>query len=346
LFQLGKSTVFGLDIGFGSVKVVQLKKSGKDISIVGFASEPIAEKSLQKTKILEKNKIQEALKKAVKSAKPHAITTKAVCAALPEHLVFTKVIELPKIKENALAKTIPYEAGEFMPISLEETYLDWQILGDNPDKSKIEVLVVAAPKTLVDDYIDLVKQADLQLFALETKPISAVRAIAKNEKEGLAILDIGAEASGIAIVDQGIIRLTGTVTVGANMVDKALQTNLNLKPEDASKIKYESGLSFKTETKTKEIIQQALAPITDELAHTIKYYQSRIKAEGKIAKIKLCGGGAAIQGIADYFSRQTGIHTEIGNPLVHLSKSSEKILSKTDALPYTTAIGLALRELG
>lgn len=344
MFQIKKTQTFGLDIGFNSLKVVQLKKKGKQFEIVGFAQSAIPKTSLQKNKILEKKKLAEVLKATLTKATPHHISALEVVAALPEHLVFTKIIELPKMKEKEVGKTIPYEASEFLPISLEETYLDWQILAKGANSEKIDVLVVAAPKSLVDDYIDLVKLAGLQLVALETKPIAASRALVKDEKEGLAILDIGAQATSVAIIDESILRLTGTTATGSNAINFALQRNLNLKEEEASKIKIEKGLSTKTDLKTRKIIETALLPIVDEVTHAIKYYQNRIKAEGRISKIKLGGGGAALAGIASFFEKQTGILTELGNPLIHLSKQSQILISKTAALSFTTAIGLALRE--
>ena len=215
-----KKATFGLDIGYQTMKLVQVKGSGKNARLVGAIEMPIMTDSLSKDGIQNKEKLAETIRQAMAAAKPHPITAKIVASALPESLVFTKSIEVPKMSVKELDKNIPYQATEFFPIPTEETYMDWQVVGQKDNN--MEVLVVAAPKVLVKAMVNVVELASLELMGLETKPISLIRALINpQDKETYLILDIGAKTTSLVCYDQQAIKLTSTVAIGGNH----LQTN-------------------------------------------------------------------------------------------------------------------------
>lgn len=147
-----KQPTFGLDIGLKTMKLVEVSGSGAGASLLGAVEVKVPEHSITKEGVKDKDKIAKILQEAVAVAKPHRINTKLIASALPESLVFTKSLELPKMKPEELAKNIPFQATEFFPIPPEETYMDWHVVGELPNGT-MEVLVVAAPKVLVDSPI-------------------------------------------------------------------------------------------------------------------------------------------------------------------------------------------------
>lgn len=335
--------MIGLDIGYKTLKLVSVKKRGRSFHLISYNEVPIPPACLQKNGIKDRNKISLALKQALHSAKPKPISETQASGSLPESLVFTKILTLPQLQEQELAKAVPYEAASALPVSKEEVYLDWHVLGSTPGQTTLDVLVAAAPKTLIDQYLAIIKEVGLQLLTLETKPISISRAtISDSDLAGVASVDIGAQASSISIFDSSAVRLTSTVASGAEAINKLLATEGVLKEAEIEAFKREKGFT-KATLKEKQLLSQALSPIIQEVQNSIKYYQNRIKAEQRISKIKLCGGGAALPGIVDFFQKETGISSEIGNPLVHIT-AGQNLIPKAESLKYTVAIGAALRE--
>lgn len=299
-----KKATFGLDIGLKTLKIVQVKGSGPNAYLVGAVEIEVPERSITKDGVKDKEKIAEIIKTSILGAKPEKITAKIVASALPESLVFTKSLDLPKMTDAELKKNIPFQATEFFPIPPEETYMDWQVVGNMPDGT-MEVLVVAAPKVLVDSLMATINLAGFEPMGLETKPIAVTRALVSAKEKGpILLIDIGAQSSSMICYDQGTIKLTSTLTLGGDKIAENV--------EDGVKI------------------------IANEASHLIKYYQNRLSQTQLFRKILLSGGGANISQIPELMEKITKIKTEIGQPLIKVNNYDPK---------FATAIGLALKDI-
>ena len=300
-----KKPIFGLDIGYQTLKVIQLKGDGAGARLLGVGEVPIEPKTVSKEGIKDKKKAAESIIAAIKIAKPHSISAKIVSSALPESLVFTKSIGLPNMTPQEINKNIPYQASEFFPIPPQEMYIDWQIVGQLPGKNLVDVLVVAAPKRIVDSFAETIQMAGLELSSLETKPVAVVRALIPPSDPGpYLIADVGAKTSGIICYDQRTIKITSTISSGGDDLAKDLEPNL------------------------KNLIS--------EILHLIKYYQNRIGQATIFRKIILTGGGANIPNLAPLMENQTKIKTEIGWPQIQLKTFNPK---------FAAAIGLAMKKI-
>lgn len=300
-----KRPILGLDIGYKTLKVMQLKGDGPGATLLGVSEIEIPPKSLGKDGIKEQKKVAQAILQAMHNAKPHPITARIVSSALPESLVFTKSVDLPSMTFQEINKNIPYQASEFFPVPASETYMDWQIVGSLPGKNTTDVLVVAAPKKIVDSFAETIKIAGLELSSLETKPVADTRAlIPTNDAGPYIILDIGAKISSLTCYDQSTIKLTSTVSAGGD----------------------DLGTDF----------EQNLKNIATEITHFIKYYQNRIGQATIFHKIILAGGGANIENVAKELESATRIKTEASWPTIR---------TKTYNPKYATVIGLAMKRI-
>lgn len=300
-----KKPIFGLDIGYQTLKVMQLTSDRPGARVSGAAEIAIDPKTLTKEGIKDKNKVAEAIHRAMQNAKPHPITAKMVSSALPESLVFTKSIDLPKMSEEEINKNIPFQAGEFFPIPPSEMYMDWQIVGDLPGKNQVDVLVVAAPKVIVNSFAEVIKLAGLELSSLETKPVADVRALVLPSDPGpYLIIDIGAKTSSILCFDQQTIKMTSTVSAGGDDFTTNFQPNID--------------------------------NLASEVVHLVKYYQNRIGQATIFRKIILAGGGANVPHAAEALEKATRVKTEIGWPVIK---------TKTYNPKFATVIGLAIKRI-
>lgn len=300
-----KKPILGLDIGYQTLKVMQLKGDGPGASLLGVSEITIPPKTLGQEGIKDKKKIANAMLEAMRNAKPHPISAGIVSSALPESLVFTKSVDLPSMSFEEINKNIPYQASEFFPIPPQETYMDWQVVGSLAGANTTDVLVVAAPKIIVDSFADMIQSAGLELSSLETKPVADARAlISAKDLNPYLILDIGAKNSSLTCYDQGTIKLTSTISIGGD--DLGTDLNPNIK-----------GLS-------------------SEIVHFIKYYQNRIGQATIFRKIVLAGGGANLKDLPEKLEKATRIKAEIGWP---------QIKTKTYNPKFATVVGLAMKRI-
>ena len=351
-----KKEYFGLDIGYNTLKIVQLEKSGHDFRLVAY-NETITPPNalLDKNPVIRKS-LSETIRKSMESAKPHKISAKAICSALPESMVFTKIIKLPVLKEKELANAVPFEAAEFFPMPLAEMNVDWQVLDSNGNgnknvaknapKTENEILVVGTPKKVVKDFTDLLDLAKLELIALETKPIAAARAIMLPEEKDVYILvDFGSETSSVCIVDNLMVKTTGTSNTGGNVITRNLAQELKIDIQDAEKIKKTSDEKSPYEAAKKVIIEKSIDLLVEEIKTSIKYYQTRLESGSVIKGIKLYGGSARLPNLSEYIQKQLNIPTVLANPWSRIKTRPAYAVPVSESLKYTTAIGLAMRDL-
>jgi len=301
---------FGLDISDFSIKIAQLDKRGVKI----LTRTSIPKGVIKEGEIKKGDELVEILKKTVKDIK----TSYAVCS-LPEQHAFVKVLDFPKMKASEMKEAIKWETEANIPLSLDEVYLDSQILSSN------NVLVNAAPKTLVDKYLEVLRKADIEPVVFEIESVATARSLIKKEIKPVLIIDLGFSRTSF-IIFKDHIRFTNSISVSNQGMINDISKKLKISFKEAQALKFEKGLQGD--------ILKVLTPSLNELIEKIDDCADFYKEE-KISKIILCGGGAYLNGLPEYFTTKSKIPTELGKPWIKVNKK--------DILAYSTVLGLALR---
>lgn len=320
-----RENVLGLDIGFETLKLVELERNKKDVFLVGSIEIPLKDRILLKDKFKDKTGTANLIKEACRKAKPYPIKARRIVSALPETFVFSKTIQMPKMSEEEYKNAVPIEAAQYLPIPVEEVYIDYQILIVHPDEPLVDILVVASPKKLVDDYVEMTKIAGLELAALETKPIAVGRAVAASSViNGTIIAEIGTELTRISIWDNNSIRLISSVSTGKNQIIESMGLIQGATNDEPNADKADQNVCL------------AISNISNEIINAIKYHQNRDYNPKPITKLLLCGTGSAIPGVSEILSLQTKIEAEVVSPRLN---GKDKLGTN-----FITAYGLALRN--
>ena len=85
-----ENSVFGLDIGYETIKLVQLVRHKNSIKLVGYSEMPLTERILERDSFKNKAATANLIKEACRKAKPFPIRAKKIVSALPETFVFSK----------------------------------------------------------------------------------------------------------------------------------------------------------------------------------------------------------------------------------------------------------------
>lgn len=344
-----KPTAFGLDISDLSLKVIQLKKSGKFFKLASFGETRMKPGIVEGGEIKNENALSENIKKAVKEACGEKIKTKHVVISLPEEKAFLQVIQLPLMKEEEIKKAVYFEAENYIPLPVEKVYLDSQIISRDAKTNKLNVLIVAMPKTIIDSYIRSLRGAELEPLALEIEPIAIARALVKDNtaSQVLILVDLGENRTSFNIFFEQSLKFTATSQFSAKNFTELIAQNLKVSFQEAETLKIKNGIS--NNDSGKKIIK-ALNPALKELVDLSEKYINYCQAQynQKVAKVLLCGGGANLAGLADFLSQQLKVPVEKSNPLVNITGCSIRktcLLKPEESLRYTTALGLALRGI-
>lgn len=335
-----KRDVIGLDIGTSNVKYVQLKEKGRLTKLIGYGSFKVPENIIIEGIITEPEKLAAIVKKELANPPWGKITASRVVAALPDSKLFTHVLELPILSEKEIENAINLEIDQSIPVAASDLYTDWKIVNEQEDK--IFVFMAAAPKIIVDSYIQFLKLISMEPVAFEISLAAVARAVvSEGEKhQSIILIDIGGQTTNMAIYDNGI-QVASSHPIGSNTIKESLATVLNVKGKELDSY-LQAGIS--EDEKSSAVIKSELKKILIQVERMIQYSKEK-RNDKPISKIIISGGLGAMNGLDGYISENTKIETVVGNPWSNISIYPIKPVPKKEAPMFASAIGLSLRGL-
>ena len=334
--------VFGLDIGFSSLKVMQTTTQNKRQIVTGYGVTGFDPKAIKDGIIIEPEIIA---KTAVELFNKHLvgdITTRRVAVAVPAARTFTRTITLPKLNNKDLADAVRLETEQYVPVPIEELYVDHAVI--NEMEKDQEVLAIAVPKKIVDSYVQLSALLGLEIVAVETTISSASRLFVQAERSDVptVLIDFGSLSSDITIYDKALI-VTGTVPGGGDSFTTAIADKLDVNRDEAHIIKTKYGLGL---SKKQKEITESLSPILDqmlkEIRRMIRYYEERSGTERKIGQVVTMGGGANMPGLSEHMTNLLRVPVRMCDPWQHLDFGGLQPPNTIEKSMYITVSGLAL----
>lgn len=365
------NALFGLDISDISLKLVELSGKSSGFEVQAYSDSSIPKEVMSGDKIINPSLLVSGIKQIVHAPKFGKVTTPHVVASLPETKCFVRVIQMPAVSEAEAEEAVPWEAEAYIPMPISQVYLDWLILNASEkagDENKMKILITAAPRDYIDDLVGIIKEAGLELVALEAESQATARSIvAKNTNETVLIADIDTIRTSLIIYDKGVLQFTSSLPVAGNMMTETIAKTLSVSFDEAEKLKREIGVgeeaAGETDAKTMGKVRRAIMPIVDNLVEEIKniirFYEDHSAGGGRIGKLLLVGGSSKLKhlpsflhdkfthsGVLDHALRSLpGMKVELGNPWINiLGKGQTPPMSRESSLSFATAIGLAMRE--
>jgi type IV pilus assembly protein PilM len=348
----GKSTsIIGLDIGSASVKAVELTARAKGIELqhVGIAKLP--PEAIVQGAFLNSTAIVEAIREAVNGA---GTRTKNVATAVSGHSLIVKKISLPSMTRDELEESIRWEAEQYIPFDINEVNLDFQILSSGETEGQMDVLLVAAKKDLIDDYVNVITEAGLHPAVLDVEAFAVENAFEANYEvvpdEVVALADIGSQVVNINIISNGVPAFTRDISTGGNVYTEEIQKALSIGWEEAERIKIGGSSTEQSQEVVPQEVEQAMQSVTDtvtaEISRSLDFFAATA-AESRINRIVLTGGGSRVSGLDAAFHSKTNIPVEHLNPLARRIPSSRFDQEFLEEVGPTlgVSVGLALRRM-
>lgn len=347
---------FGIDLSDLSIKIVNLKKKGGSFELTSFGRQEINEGLIANGEIKKEEELIKIIKEAIQKVKGEPLETKYCVASLPETVSFVQVIKMPLMDEKELSEAIKWELEAHIPLPKDEIYYDWQIIdaGEKIQKDHLDVLIGVLPKKTVDPYLNVLKKAGLKPLIFEIEPVATTRALIKNgySDNPVIIIDLGANRTSLFIFYNQTIYFTTTLPIYNSLLVNTLSQKLNIDRAKALQIKLKVGLNIQhPESRIYQELSIPLLDMSEKIKNYIEFYNEHlISLHGNgnnIAKIIFCGGGAMLNGLTEFLSKELKMPVEVGNPWINICENStDKIpdFNKNESLSFTTAIGLALRN--
>ncbi|WP_171056223.1 type IV pilus biogenesis protein PilM [Paenibacillus sinopodophylli] len=221
----------GIEITDTQIKVCEVQQKGKtDTRILNYASAPLEEGIVDDGKIVDKEKLQAALKSVLDSKR---FNTKYAHFAIPSQIVMVRSLKLPDIVNTELKKLVQFEMKNNLSMAFDDPSYDFIKLPKPlaepstpaPENANLcEVLVVAAPTSILQDYVDIFEHLKLKPCSIEIKPFSLLRLVEWREirADGMHVLvNVNELSADITIIEDGSFKLTRNVEVSFKTVTNA-----------------------------------------------------------------------------------------------------------------------------
>ncbi len=337
---------FALDMGSSAIRVVQLRGSGTNRTLVKYGAAPINVQLALSDAQVDRAAIGSVIRQLLTESD---ITTKNVVVGLPANKTFVTVVDLPKMNPQELASTIKYQADQYIPMAVDDAKIDWSVLGDSPvEAGKTEVLLASVSNQFSEKRMELLESIGLNVIGLEPESLALSRSLSPvtGGQGAQMILDMGEYATDIVMTLGGIPRLVRSIPTGGQSLLKSAKQNLNIDDNQSRQFVYKFGFD---KTKLEGQIFKALEPsaqvIVTEIQKSMKFFAGRYK-NAQLGGIVTSGAAALLPGFHQYMSDAAGgVPVQAGNSWQNVSYSNsshEQLMSLNHQ--FAVATGLALRS--
>ncbi|MBW2340616.1 MAG: type IV pilus assembly protein PilM [Deltaproteobacteria bacterium] len=351
-----KNQIVGIDIGSHSIKVAEIEDTAKGMILKNFGTIGLPHDAILEGSIKEMEIVSAALGNLLQNLK---IKNKNVALSISGYSVIVKKITIPRKEEKDLEESIQSEAEQYIPFDINDVNLDFQVLysgEEEPEEegkeSYMDVLLVAAKKDIVEEYISLLHLTELNPAILDIDAFALQNAfeISDHEQSGChALVHIGAQHLTINVVKDGISIFTRDSSYGGSQITSEIQKKLNISYQEAERIKL-GAKPFTTEQRSaiEEIFSGTVTRWGQEVKRALDFVATTF-ADIKVENILLTGGSSLIPGFSKYLGLETGLKIEPLNPFANMEIREKSF--DTGYLNYSApiapiAIGLALRSIG
>ncbi len=348
-FNRGQSVVLGIDISTAAIKLLELSKTGVRYRVESYAVAPLPQDAIVDKNIANVDVIATAIKKAVKQS---GTKTKQACVAVAGSSVMTKVISMPgSLTDDEMEEQILVEADQYVPYSLDEVNLDFEVQGKTENnRDMVDVLLAASRRENIEDRVEAIEKAGLKAKIVDVEAFSMENAFTlladqlpeAIEDQTIAVTDIGATMSTLNVLHNSRTVYTREQGFGGKQLTEEIQRHYGLSYEEAGLAKRHGGLPDNYIT---DILDPFKNAMVQQIARSLQFFVSSSANRG-IDSIVLAGGCSSIPGLEKLVEQSLGIPAYVANPFINMALSNRvkpQNLS-SDAPAMMIACGLALRS--
>ncbi len=335
--------LFGLDIGYSSIKVMQIDWINRQPTIVGYGVGSFDNNAVKDGVIIDHDSLAKSAKELFAQHIVGEITTSRVAFAVPAARTFSRVMKLPKLNTSELDEAVRTEAEQYIPVPVDELYMDYDVIRST-DK-QLELFAVAVPKKIIESYVLLSRLFGLEVVAMETTIAAAARMFLKTSVNDVptVLIDFGSVSTDITIFDKTLV-VTGTVSGGGDIFSQKIADSLGVTKREADVIKTKYGMDL---SKKQPEITSALKPFLDQLLkevqRMIRYYEERYGTAQKISQVVTMGGGANMPGLSEHLTSALRLPVSMTDPWQHIAHHAKlEPPNLVERSMYVTVAGLAL----
>ena len=333
--------IIGLDISRTGIRVASVDQS--KMLVHGYGSVDLDPSKINDDIKQSYDYLLDKLNDLFKNHITGTLESSRAVVGVPAARTFTRTFTLPVEKESSIKDAVNLETEQYIPMPLENLYVDYQIVAR--DKKEITVLTCAVPKMFIDTLVEILDQVGITVAMIEPSTTAVARLLeATKEGSGLptVIVDIGPVSTDIAILD-GVIRVASSLTIGSNTLTIDIAKHMGVPLETAHQLKVLNGLNAgPRQAKITSALKPSLHKIVSETQKVMRFYTDRFPNQAKLEQLLVVGSGSSVPGLGDFFTNELVMPARVASPWQELKFGKLEAPAKQLRPRFMAAAGLAL----
>jgi len=347
-FKHRARSVAALDIGASSLKFVRLDRHADGLSLSAAGIRELPTEAIVAHEIKDRDAIVFNIQNLIEQCDPG---TTEVVVSIAGHGVITDKFEVENKSGAEAEQAILFEAEQRSPFDVDDVSMDYHILRSDPETGKMEVLLVAARREFLQEYLNLIEDAGLRTGLVDTDSFAVLNAYALNydvdPERVTALINIGFDTTNVIFLKDGFYHSTRDISAGGRMLYEVIQREFRLNQELALKVVKGEMDETVDQDMLKATVQSAADELLTGLEVAFSYFRTLAKTDS-VDWIVLSGGGAMVPYLPECIQSKLNIPIEIANPLRNIEYDPE-LFGGVDperiAPLLAVGVGLASREV-
>lgn len=348
MFSKKTPPALGVDIGSAAVKVMEMSENRGRYRVERFAVEPLPRNIVVENSITDIERVGKAIRNAVQksgSRRSHGVAAVAAAQAI------SKVINVPGgMSGSDLEQQVEVEAEHYIPYSIAEVNLDFELLApsvENPAND--EVMLAACRKDIVDERVSALAAGGLKPVVMEITSLANQRAfelVAPSLSGGgvekvVAIVDYGTTASHLYVLHRRRLVYHRDYPFGGKTLTESIQRRFGISFTEAENKKRSGDLPENYRT---DILEPFVESMALEANRAISLFISSTQFS-QVDHVFVTGGSAGLPGVVERIAEKTGLNARLAYPFANtrLGSGVSGDRLKRYAPVLFTACGLAMR---
>jgi type IV pilus assembly protein PilM len=336
-----------LDIGSSALKLLEVEGTSTALTIRNCGIAPLPPSAVQNNMVVEPVGVAGVVRGLMRKL---GVSANEAVTAVPGPAVIIKKLQLPTQAPNELENSVLFEAGNFIPESLENVNLDYMVTDVLEKERQFEVLLVAVKRDIINSYTSTLQLAGLEPVVVDVDYFALENMYELNyppsDNQVVALVNIGARYSCMNILRGGRSTFTGDVPVGGKEFNDALVRNLGVSPGEAESIKLGTHPLHPVD-QIEPVLQPVKEFLAEEIHRALSFFWTAATDE-QISSILLSGGTSRVPGLVNLLAERLEVPVHIVNPLtnVTVARAADRAALEKDAPSFAIAVGLGVRRPG
>jgi len=314
-----KDHLVGLDVGSRTIKLAEVLDTKKGRVLQKFGMVDVPQGAILEGRIKDPAVVADTIKRLINDMD---VKEANVATSVAGYSVIIKRITVGRASEEELEDSIQYEAEQYIPFDVQDVNIDFHIIGEHEtNPNQMHVMLVAAKKEIINEYVDLMEMATLNPRIIDIDVFALERVFEENyqdEQGNIALIDIGANKMNINIVKDYMSAFTRDVTIGGEQITREIASRFDCSFEEAEAVKLGESTEKAPEEQVHEIIHTYSSRWGDEVRRAIDFYYSTAPDE-EIKRIVLSGGAAQTPGFSDLLAAETSVDVHMCDPFAGMT---------------------------